>query len=124
MVDEKHVEGYDGYKSAMESLKGSKTPVYLLFCGSKTPDGQSWCPDCVQAEPVIEECVKSEAGEFTLVHVGVGNRATWKDLSNPFRTDPALKLKCVPTLMRSGKPQRLEESQCWDSKLVDMMFED
>lgn len=22
--------------------------VYVLFCGSKTADGKSWCPDCVK----------------------------------------------------------------------------
>ncbi|GFN96619.1 thioredoxin domain-containing protein 17-like, partial [Plakobranchus ocellatus] len=48
----------------------------------------------------------------------------WKDQNNEFRKDPKLFIKCVPTLLRFGSPQRLEEDQCCKDDLVQMMFED
>ena len=34
--------------------------VFILFTGSKvSKTGESWCPDCVVAEPVIEKVIKS-----------------------------------------------------------------
>ncbi len=34
------------------------------------------------------------------------------------------RLKCVPTLVNWGTPQRLEEEQCTKKEMVRMMFED
>ncbi|ELT93421.1 hypothetical protein CAPTEDRAFT_228764 [Capitella teleta] len=76
------------------------------------------------ADPVIKECLKSADADAVLVHCGVGGIPYWKNQSNDFRMDSQMKLKSVPTLMRWGKPQRLEESQCADKSLVEMMFSD
>ena len=47
MVIRHHVEGYDNFLNFMEKFKGDGV-VYVLFSGSKLPDGRSWCPDCVE----------------------------------------------------------------------------
>lgn len=120
MVVEVHVEGLDAYKKALNEHKG-KT-VFALFSGSMDSQGKSWCPDCVTADPVIKKCLPSAPDDAVFIHCGVGDRTFWKDQSNGFRTDPTLKLKCVPTLMMVGKPQRLEEEQCADEDLVNMLF--
>ncbi|KAK6021503.1 hypothetical protein OSTOST_12824, partial [Ostertagia ostertagi] len=82
--------------------------VFVLFTGSKV-DGKSWCPDCVAAEPTIESVLHSEDAkslDATFITCFVGGREYWKNPTCPFRTDPAFKLTCVPTLIECGKKVR------------------
>lgn len=58
------------------------------------------------------------------IYCSVGDRSFWKDQSNVFRKDPRTMLKSVPTLVRWGTQQRLEEGQCSDSNLVQMLVEE
>ncbi|XP_014679201.1 PREDICTED: thioredoxin domain-containing protein 17-like [Priapulus caudatus] len=118
-----HVDGFDAVVKALDEHKGSSV-VFVLFCGSRTARGVSWCPDCVTAEPIIHESFKKCPDDHVLIHCTVGERNFWKDKACIFRTDARFKLNAVPTLMRWGKPQRLEETQCTDPGLVDMLFED
>ena len=41
------VEGYEEYKKFVEEFDTQGKSLYILFSGSKLPNGQSWCPDCV-----------------------------------------------------------------------------
>nr|AVK42937.1 thioredoxin domain containing-protein [Oncomelania hupensis hupensis]7XQ3_A Chain A, Thioredoxin domain-containing protein 17 [Oncomelania hupensis]7XQ3_B Chain B, Thioredoxin domain-containing protein 17 [Oncomelania hupensis]7XQ3_C Chain C, Thioredoxin domain-containing protein 17 [Oncomelania hupensis]7XQ3_D Chain D, Thioredoxin domain-containing protein 17 [Oncomelania hupensis] len=122
MVKEIHVEGFEAYSKAAEENNGKN--IFALFCGSKDANGESWCPDCVTAEPVIARNLKYAPADSVFIHCSVGERAFWKDQSNVFRKDPVLKLKCVPTLLKPGTPQRLEEEQCADDNLVQMFFQE
>ena len=54
---------------------------------------------------------KKENGVF--IHCTVGNRESWKDASNPFRTHTASALTAVPTFLIWGKPNRLIEEECF-----------
>ncbi|XP_076453219.1 thioredoxin domain-containing protein 17-like [Babylonia areolata] len=121
MVQEIHVEGFDAFNKAIEDNKG-KT-VFALFSGSKDANGANWCPDCVAAEPVIARNVKFAPEDAVLIHCGVGERSFWKDQKNVFRTSK-LSLKSVPTLLKMGTSQRLEEAQCAKDDLVQMFFEE
>lgn len=42
------IQGYEGLKKALESLKDKNVVVY--FRGAKSQDGQNWCPDCRKCE--------------------------------------------------------------------------
>ncbi|MCP9258310.1 hypothetical protein DINM_002810 [Dirofilaria immitis] len=58
-----------------DDLKGH---IVILFTGSKD-DGKSWCPDCIQAAPIIEKVIKEIASsddteDLTFVECGVGKR--------------------------------------------------
>ncbi|KAK3770138.1 hypothetical protein RRG08_007049 [Elysia crispata] len=121
MVKKIVVEGYEAFT---ECLKENTGTVFVLFSGSLDDTGVSWCPDCVKADPVIERNVDKAPEDSVFVHCHVGPRDYWKDQSNEFRKDPQLYLKCVPTLLRVGKPHRLEEEQCCSDDLVQMMFEE
>lgn len=55
--------------------------ITLLFTGTKREDGSSWCPDCNEAEPVIEKCLNQyeveepvEAQKTLFITVSVGIR--------------------------------------------------
>ena len=47
---------------------------------------------------------------------------SWKDQNCVFRTDERTRLKSVPTLLKLGSAQRLQEEQLTDAGLVEMLF--
>ncbi|GBG85501.1 hypothetical protein CBR_g40140 [Chara braunii] len=99
------VPSADGFDEAMEKL--AEVPnVYVVFLADKDRStGQSWCPDCRKAEPVIDKCFAEAAAEKerVLVRCYVGDGPTWRNPQHPFRTDSRLKLTGVPTLVRWEK---------------------
>ncbi|KAK4315762.1 hypothetical protein Pmani_013025 [Petrolisthes manimaculis] len=124
MVDTVTVEGFEAFVEKLESYNSSGKPIFVLFSGSKDANGKSWCPDCVVAEPVVKGALTKAPQDAVFLYVGVGGRDFWKDPKCVFRTDPRTKLKSVPTLMKVGGPQRLEEEKCAKADMVEMLFED
>jgi len=122
MVKEVHVQGIQAYKEEVAKYVGKI--VFAMFCGDKDEKGESWCPDCVVAEPVVAKGLKAASEDAILIHCSVGPLPYWKDQGNDFRTDADLRLKSVPTLIKVGTPRRLEEAQCADDGLVQMFFEE
>lgn len=119
--------GFDELSSVLTELdQTAKQPVFILFTGSKDQSGHSWCPDCVKADPVIEQAVDDGLTDAaTFITCFVGPREYWKDPNNPFRTHKELKITSVPTIIKWNAPHiRLVESQCWDKSLVQMMLEE
>jgi len=113
----------DLLKVISEEKDASK--VYVLFCGEPDASGESWCPDCVKAEPVVEECVKKITDpSVVFIMCSVGDKPTWKDRNNEFRTNSKTSLKAVPTLLLWGSPKRLVEDECANKDLVEMFFEE
>ncbi|CAI2349466.1 unnamed protein product [Caenorhabditis sp. 36 PRJEB53466] len=111
-------QGYEAFQEVLQSI-GKGQRVVALFTGSKNlSTGLSWCPDCVVAEPVVESVLADPAVASQDVHfvtVFVGNREVWRDPAVGFRTDPKLKLTCIPTLLEVGnKAKRLLEAQMND----------
>lgn len=82
----------------------------------------SWCPDCVEAEPFINDGLAQFGDDSVFIYVDVGDRAFWKDMKNPFRTDRDTHLSVIPTLIRWKKPQRLEGDQLTKPELIQMFF--
>ncbi|KAI4462254.1 42-9-9 protein-related [Holotrichia oblita] len=124
MVVKHQIEGYPAFCEFIDKLKDNKGDVHVLFSGSKMETGQSWCPTCVQAKPVIEEALNQAEPDSQFVYVEVGDRAYWKDPNCPFRTDKRTSLLVLPTLLRWGQPQRLQGDQCKNPDLVEMLFQD
>lgn len=125
MAEKYEVNGIEEFNSKYDSLKSSKKSIIAMFSGGKDPaTGKSWCPDCVVAQPIVDSVVASASDQFIYIYCSVGGRDFWKDKNCIFRTDPRLRLKSVPTLLKMGTPQRLEEEQCADKSIVEMMFEE
>eukprot|EP00092_Neocalanus_flemingeri_P015670 GFUD01016962.1.p1 GENE.GFUD01016962.1~~GFUD01016962.1.p1 ORF type:complete len:125 (-),score=30.80 GFUD01016962.1:63-437(-) len=118
------VEGFEAFQSRVAELTKTGGDVFVMFSGSKDSNGVSWCPDCVDAEPVVNGCLSTLASDTHYLYVGVGGRDFWKDQNCVFRTAKETQLKTVPTLIKWGTKQRLEEGQCADKNLVSMMFEE
>uniref|UniRef100_A0A8D0UNZ0 Thioredoxin domain-containing protein 17 n=1 Tax=Sus scrofa TaxID=9823 RepID=A0A8D0UNZ0_PIG len=116
--EEVSVSGYEEFIQAVKQHNG-KT-IFAYFSGSKDAEGKSWCPDCVQAEPVVREGLKHTVEGCVFIYCQVGERLYWKDPNNDFRKK--LKLTAVPTLLKYGTPQKLVESECLQTNLVEMLF--
>eukprot|EP00045_Choanoeca_perplexa_P000101 m.12994 g.12994 ORF g.12994 m.12994 type:complete len:107 (-) comp10074_c0_seq1:204-524(-) len=102
---------------------GSDKRVFVLFCGKKDADGNSWCSDCVKAWPVISKVVNAHAQPTDVfIYVDVGNRDTWKNPANEFRTRPDFKLTGVPTMVEWQSPKKLVEEQLQDESMVEMLL--
>ncbi|XP_047988691.1 thioredoxin domain-containing protein 17-like [Leguminivora glycinivorella] len=124
MVTRVEIKGMDAFSKYTESLSSSGPPVFFFFSGSKLPNGSSWCPDCVEAEPIVQAYLNELQKNITFAYVDVGDRDYWKDKMCPFRTDPRTKLMVIPTLLRWKGVQRLEGSQCNKRDLLQMLFEE
>lgn len=79
-----------------------RTPVLVCFAVYHifTYHLSCVCSDCVRAEPVIYKKLEALSGDVALLRVYVGDRPTWRNPQNPWRTDPRFKLTGVPTLIR------------------------
>ncbi|XP_035741394.1 thioredoxin domain-containing protein 17-like [Vespa mandarinia] len=118
-----HVIGYENFLQFFENFQ-TKESVFVLYTGTKLENGQSWCPDCVEAEPFIEAGLQvlSETSHFVVVEVG--DRAFWKDPNCIFRKDSKTQLKVLPTLAQWGTQKRLQGSECQKEELLNMLFKE
>ncbi|XP_070509018.1 thioredoxin domain-containing protein 17-like [Chironomus tepperi] len=118
---EKHtVTGYAAFVDFMKTFSSDKI-INILFSGEKV-DGKSWCPDCNDADPFIDDALKQFGDNTVFIFVDVGDRTTWKDMKNPFRLDKDTHLSVIPTLIRWKNPQRLEGEQLCKPELLQMFF--
>ncbi|XP_067624941.1 thioredoxin domain-containing protein 17 isoform X1 [Eurosta solidaginis] len=126
MVIQHDVKGYDEFTKLVEKLETSADgqPIHVLFSGGKDESGQSWCPYCVKAEPVVHEALPKAPEKSHFIHVDVGERSYWKGPNCPLRTDARLKLVWVPTLMRWKTPIRIDSENVTKKELVDIIFDE
>ncbi|KAL1916199.1 uncharacterized protein VTP21DRAFT_5816 [Calcarisporiella thermophila] len=105
--------------------------LFVLFFGTEDPQtGESWCPDCVIAEPAIRSSLskstKAQGKDTLLIECPVGPRSEWKNNpTHPYRVDSATKVTGVPTLIRwtqNGAGDRLVEEECADAARLATFF--
>ena len=110
-------------------LKISQTnnmPMYVLFTGAKVEStGRSWCPDCVAAEPIIEQALDQLNNGYVLLECPV-IRQEYKSPDYIYRNLSPVNLRCVPTFFKwdeSGPKDRLNDSQSQNAALVKKFVE-
>ncbi|RWS31397.1 thioredoxin domain-containing protein 17-like protein [Leptotrombidium deliense] len=110
----------------LQQKKNEFRKIFILFTGSKDSEGNSWCPDCVKAEPVVKKTITkySDQPSSLFVTAFVGARDVWKSAENAFRTSKDYRVRCVPTILKYGTSLRLEENQCADESLLEMLLEE
>ena len=79
------VEGFPAYEAKLTELLAAGGRIIVMFSGSKTAEGESWCPDCKFAESVVTDCLASDESGSHFLHVGVGDKETWMDPQCIFR---------------------------------------
>uniref|UniRef100_A0A2K5J444 Thioredoxin domain-containing protein 17 n=2 Tax=Colobinae TaxID=9569 RepID=A0A2K5J444_COLAP len=75
--EEVSVSGFEEFHRAVEKHNG-KT-IFAYFTGSKDAGGKSWCPDCVQAEPVVREGLKHISEGCVFIYCQVGEKPYLKN---------------------------------------------
>ncbi|KAL4707389.1 hypothetical protein ACJJTC_008574 [Scirpophaga incertulas] len=124
MVSQIVIQGFEEFDKYAKNIDNNGPPVYFYFSGSKLPNGNSWCPDCVEAEPVLKDFINQLKSNVIFAYVDVGDRDYWKDKGCPFRTDNRTRLMVIPTLIKWKGVQRLEGGQCSKQELLQMMFDE
>ncbi|KNC52593.1 thioredoxin fold domain-containing protein [Thecamonas trahens ATCC 50062] len=104
-------------------FEGESTgPTYVVFIGSDDPGtGESWCSDCVIADPLIRQGVRAVPGAV-LIECPVGDRAVYKNNpDHPYRVHPQIALTAIPTLIAwtaDGPGARLVEEECASEEAI------
>lgn len=94
----------ENFDAVLKNGLESHNPVYVVFFGTEKPEtNESWCPDCVVADPLIRKAILTHAPENALLlEAPVGHREDWKgNASHPYRT--RFNLSAIPTLFRWTK---------------------
>ncbi|KAJ2796143.1 hypothetical protein H4R21_004830, partial [Coemansia helicoidea] len=74
--------------------------VFVLFFGRElAATGESWCPDCVIADPAVRKAVGKVEGAV-LLEVPVDPRSDAASPTAVFRKRADIRLDRVPTLLR------------------------
>ena len=79
-------------------LKQKKDFIVYIY-GDHDKNGKSWCPDCIIAEPFVDNAIKKigklesqKEVYFINISVGIYNR-------DIYRNDKILKMKRIPTII-------------------------
>ena len=110
-------------EAVVQRLVAGQTSGLFLFFGAEDPQtGESWCPDCVTADPVLRRAITSQRPDLTLYECPVGQRSEWKNRpEHPYRLHPLFRVARIPTLffLEAGLERgRLVEADCARSELV------
>ncbi|KAJ2820513.1 hypothetical protein IWW50_005025 [Coemansia erecta] len=94
--------------------------VFVLFFGRETNRGESWCPDCVIADPKVRAGIAKVDGSI-LLEVPVDRQSDIASPTQVFRKRSDTCLERIPTLLRwtaRGPSQdRLVEEQCSEQNI-------
>merc|ERR1711991_36432 len=116
------VDGQDEelFNKTMADLKDHKE-VFVFLTGEKTAEGVSWCPDCNQVSPTLQQTLNARP-QAQLVLVSC-RRADYKGVpSYPMRRHKGVRLTTLPTFGRwiNGRLEmRLEDMQIKDTELLE-----
>ena len=101
---------------------GRDEAVFLFFGSAEPTTGESWCPDCVTADPILRAAISRLRPELTIFECPVGERSAWKGVADhPYRIHPLFRVARIPTLVyvRSGcEIGRLVEADCSNAEAV------
>ncbi|KAA0198744.1 hypothetical protein FBUS_03510 [Fasciolopsis buskii] len=96
--------------------------IFIEFIGTLRSDGQSWCPDCRRADPIVKCALRELPEDAVFIFTEVGGRVMWRNPSNPFRTNKAFRLRFIPTIVRFGSDERLVGSDVESVDNIVKMF--
>ncbi|XP_014270993.1 thioredoxin domain-containing protein 17 isoform X1 [Halyomorpha halys] len=118
------IKGYEDYAGISSIYSLSDEPWYCWFMGTRV-NGQSWCGDCRDSEPVIKDYLNSlKLKENINVICAEIDREDFKSPNCIFRKAAWVKLEKVPTLFNPSLQRRLVERECMDKDKLDSFFSD
>ncbi|TNN13276.1 Thioredoxin domain-containing protein isoform 3 [Schistosoma japonicum] len=75
-------------------------------------------------EPIVKEALKKLPENAVFLKAEVGDRTTWRDPNNVFRTHPKCQISSIPSLIEFNTMRRLSDKEVLQPSLVELMFED
>ncbi|KAL6059779.1 Thioredoxin domain-containing protein 17 [Balamuthia mandrillaris] len=114
------VREFERFEETVERLLATDgvNTVYAYFFGNLQADtGKSWCPDCVQGDPIIRKTLREHDPEAVLLECPSGERAVYRAADHVYRIHPLIQLKAVPTVIKwtkEGPKGRLVEDECFE----------
>ncbi|KAI8344799.1 hypothetical protein BC941DRAFT_409638 [Chlamydoabsidia padenii] len=83
-------------------IQNEQNKVFVLFFGTEMDEtNESWCPDCVIADPLIRKSLLT-VPNAVLIEAPVGSRDQWKgNTSHPYRVK--FGVPALPTLYHWSK---------------------
>eukprot|EP01111_Echinosteliopsis_oligospora_P011938 TRINITY_DN403_c0_g1_i3.p1 TRINITY_DN403_c0_g1~~TRINITY_DN403_c0_g1_i3.p1 ORF type:complete len:133 (+),score=37.95 TRINITY_DN403_c0_g1_i3:1011-1409(+) len=101
------------FEDALKQQLAKNKPLFVYVYAARNPEtGISWCPDCVKAEPFLEEL--NRIPDAVLLECPVLRPEYKGNPSYPYRTHSQIQLKGVPTLIhwtKEGPQERLVEEE-------------
>jgi hypothetical protein len=115
--------------AGLDELLAQPGEQLLLFFGSEDPEtGDSWCADCVTADPVLRAAIHRLRPAVTCHECPVGVRSDWKQVADhPYRVHGRLRVARIPTLIRfvdGCEVGRLVEVDCSEPTVVEAFLQD
>ncbi len=109
--------------AAVAQVTATQGSGLFVFFGADDPQtGESWCPDCVTADPVLRRTITRMRPDLTLYECPIGQRSEWKNRpEHPYRLHPLLRLARIPTLVfffEGVERGRLVEADCAQPDVV------
>ncbi|KAI8067134.1 hypothetical protein BC940DRAFT_301375 [Gongronella butleri] len=85
-----------------KAVQDENNKVFVVFFGTEVDEtNESWCPDCVVADPLIRKALVPVPNSV-LIEAPVGHRHEWKNNNeHPFRVK--YNLAAIPTLFKWTK---------------------
>ncbi|KAI9504182.1 hypothetical protein GGI25_002426 [Coemansia spiralis] len=110
------VSNPDDFDSQIDEATKSSDAVFVLFFGRESPaTNESWCPDCVIADPIVRKAIGTVKNSI-LLEVPVDRSSDISSPTNIFRKRRDISLTRIPTLLRWTKSgpssNRLVEDEC------------
>jgi len=107
-----------------DALIARQGSALFLFFGAEDPQtGESWCPDCVTADPILRRTIAVARKDLALYECPVGQRSEWKNQpTHPYRLHPLFRVARIPTLVfiENGVERgRLVEADCAQVAVVE-----
>lgn len=93
-------ELYKQYVKQKKDPNDLRSLIFLFVASEDPKNQQSWCCDCRDSKPIIDETMKKFQynDHIVLAIVQVGQREEWKSSNSPFRKH-LLQISAVPTLL-------------------------
>ncbi|ORZ13078.1 hypothetical protein BCR42DRAFT_355321 [Absidia repens] len=116
MVQFTRVSTEDFDSQVEKALQNEQNNVFVVFFGTELDEtNESWCPDCVIADPLIRKSLLN-VPNAVLIEAPVGVRDEWKgNTSHPYRVK--FDVPAIPTLYKwskAGPGARLVEEEAAD----------
>ena len=113
-------------------LVGGRGMFLVLLVGAKKPEtGQSWCPDCILAEPAVYDAIteyeRNTGQELVLVQADCKREEYKNNPLFPYRTHPQLLVQSIPSLYKwnaeTDQTVKLTEEFTTNKyKIIDFLF--